>query len=326
MYVDDVRDDQDDLDDLERAEEDLPSDDDLGIGGDEDGVQDGDAEDGDEGEDGEEGEEGDAGTEDEDEPGSGHVPYNRFKSVNDRRKAAEEEAAALRAKLQNLEGGKAEPAAEQDQSDFVAKLKAKSEEIDRLEDELEEARLDADLDKVRELRRQIRAAQDEAADLRVEQREHTRLEKLRLQQAEQRAQAQKLVERSADLIARYPQLADDDAGGDAEARNAVIKIQQRLVKRGTPPIDALEEAAELWAEARGLQAAGRTGKATDKAKTRLEEARRRHADAERRQPPHTPGLGNARERKPAPSGGATYSEKEWEMLSQEERDAELGIA
>lgn len=334
--MDDVTEGQDDLEQEERAQEtqgdDMPSDDDLGIGG-EDEAEDA----GDEPDEEEEPEEVDD-EEDPDDAGATNfnakVPADRLRKAVTERNRLREQNAELEARLKALEGGGVDPgpaaptkeSVEAEADEYEAKIKAAQAEIDKLEDERDEALADAETDKARELRQKLNAKREEVAELKLERRDHLRSEAHRREQERLGAERNELLTRAAAVTKRYPQLADDDVGGDAAARDAVLKIQQRLVRNGTPPIEALEEAAEIWADARGIKDASRTAKAKNKGDARTAESRARHADAEARQPPHTRGLGNERERKPPGGTDRQYTDAEWERLSQDERDAELGLA
>ena len=216
------------------------------------------------------------------------IPKGRFNEVNERKKALEEEVAALRAMLE----AKAKP---EEPAEKPVDLKA-------LRRQATEALMDGDLDTYDNLQEQIETMLVTKAEERAEARARERME-------------QDSFARAADeLQSKYPVLHTET--GDPEAIAMVIDLRDSYIAKGVNMTKALVDAAEKVAKLYGNKEVTKDDPVSED--PRKKKAVERGVDANNRTPPQGGGVGN---RAQEPKSDATnIPQSKWEKLSQEERN------
>ncbi len=165
----------------------------------------------------------------EDEAGKGKIPYQRFKRVVDARKAAENQAAALRAQLAELRGpSKSESP--------VAKLQA---QLDPLYEQVEDARGQGKTKEAAKLQRQIDEISGQIRDIRTEE--------VSTRKALEVAVNTEYATYVTEVETRFPKLnPDDDVEFDEDLAEEIREVTEGLMAKGRTPKAALEKAVALF--------------------------------------------------------------------------------
>ncbi len=210
----------------------------------------------------------------------GGVPPERFNEVNEKRKAAEEEAARLRAENEALKAAQAaaaaQPASAQPSAPAASapasEPAAVAVDIKALNKEAADALLEGDTERYAELQQQIMAEVDRAATERALQT---------INERNARSEIDAVVQR---MEATYPVLASDGSG-DPAAISAVIARRDSYIAQGMKTAAALEKAAgEIGALFSGTSAPSSAG-SNPPADPRPAAAVRRASEVAGSQPP-----------------------------------------
>lgn len=238
------------------------------------------------------------------------IPYDRFREVNEAKKAAAERVAELEQQVAQMAP----------QAQRAAELEAINAARPTNEAELTQA--------VKEARKKLREAEfddDEAAkeaaeealiaaeDARADARAHAK-EVARAQVESDRQYAQALTQ----VLTKYPDIKSNE-----EMEADVVAARDLRLKRGMSAKDALIEAADAVAKRWGLTSGAAPAQQTAKS-TRRERSLERHLDAAERQPSRTGPAGEGVRTRPA-AAGRQLTREEHERLSPEDLAAELGI-
>jgi len=243
------------------------------------------------------------------------IPYDRFREVNEKRKAAEDAAAANAERAAELERQNQEllvrAARPENDAELQAALKAAKKALDDAIYDGEAADREAAEDAVEKARQDI-------ADARAVAREDARRE------LERQNEHQRQVERATqayqdtykELIAQYPEIQTD-----ADLQSMMMAVRDRHVANGMPWDKALRDAVESVAAKVGMQPTGPANK-TATAKTRTQQSLDKHMDAARRIPPRNGPAGTgARQR----GSVDDMTREEYDKLPDADRNALLGI-
>jgi len=254
------------------------------------------------------------------------ITKNRFDRVNERRKAAEAEAAQLREILTNLSATHASdgrtdtttatetaPEARDFDKEFSAlQDKYDQGEIEEAEFRKEERKLireQAKADALKEIEPTLKELQQE--------RQNARIEKIK---AELSTEAAKAYE-------RYPFLNVESEDANKDAINAVMAERDSLIQAGIAPAKALRMAVNEVAPQYGeavTPAAAKTGKPADEVAARRAAARKAAGAAENAQPPQLGGTGNGARTQAAPKLSASVKDHEkWASIPEAERERSL---
>lgn len=252
------------------------------------------------------------------------IPYDRFREVNEAKKAAQERTQQLEQQL-----AQALPLAQR-----AAELEAINNAKPANDEQLAKAVMDAqkavrealfedDEEAIAKAEQALLVAQDARADARAaakdQAREEQRLER-EAQAAKQRAAAEQERVNAAYAVAleqvtrRYPSMR-----GDLEVEAAVVAKRDALIAEGVGVDKALIEAAESVAKRMNITPA--PGQAP--AKSRRERSLERHLDAAERQPSRNGPAGDGVRQRQA--GDHKLSREEYDRLPQADREVELGI-
>lgn len=247
------------------------------------------------------------------------VPYNRFKEVNDAKKAAQEAAeraerenAALRAELEASKRAEAVRAARPDNED---ELKQAIREAKR---KAEDARLDDDADALKAAEEAEIEAHQALAEARAEARRQVRERQAAEDDARKTAeqQAADLTIAANEVVEAYPEIATDEQ----LQRFVVAERDAQFEAGGVSMADALRNAADAVAKRMGLKGAAASGAST---KSPREQASiRKHAAAAAALPARS---GPAGEGQRARGPGQDLSADEYYRLPEDEKQALLGI-
>lgn len=180
-----------------------------------------------------------AGEQDEDvaKP-NGMIPKARFDEVNNAKKAAELREATLLAEINDLRKGVVKPDAP------AAEPVAASPEIASLEDEYNDALMDGDKDKAREIRMQINGMIEDNAVRKIDQRNT------------QATESQSITVAALAVIETYPEFNDASEHANAEAIDDLVALRDRYIVNGMKPAEAITKAAEKVAKLFDLAPAG----------------------------------------------------------------------
>lgn len=247
------------------------------------------------------------------------IPYDRFREVNEAKKAAQERAQQLEQELARV-APLAQRAAELEAVNAARPENdaALAKAVMDAQKKLRNALFDDDEASVDQAEAELLAAQDARADARAAAREAAREQQARQrseQSAQERADAAYAVALQ-DVIKRFPAIS-----GDAELEAMVVAARDLRVQQGAAGAQALVEAAESVAKRLNLQTAAAPAAA---AKSRRDRSLERHLDAAERQPSRTGPAGDGvRQRATA---GHNLSRDEYDRLSDADRAVELGIA
>lgn len=262
---------------------------------------------------------------------SSFVPVSRFNEINERRKAAEDEARQLREVLGNLTSPQARAAdttaaattpAEQAR-DFDKELDALQTRYD--DGELNDAEFKREERKL--LREQTRAEvlQEISPVINDVTAERDRLRSERVQA--------ELDQESAKAIERFPFLDSKAENANKEAITAVLAERDALIRAGIAVGKALRMAVNEVAPKFGAAAASAAAATKDgDGKTPDEVAARRRAGAaaaaakvEGTQPPQVAGVGNGpRTVSSTPLSASVKDHDKWEKIPEAERVKALG--
>lgn len=223
-----------------------------------------------------------------------YIPKARFNEVNEKRKALEEEVAALRAQL---EQGKEAP-------------KADTKDVKALRREATEALLEGDMDKYDVLQDQIEASMLSKAEERAVSRLSQRMEQEKFQQT------------AEVLVAKYPVL--DAETGDPEAIEMVVALRDAYIAKGMNMTQALVKAADKVGGMFGGGKPAETKSVEEKPDPRKQKAVLRGVETNNSLPNRGGGVGNrAQEPKQAVQ---SISQSEWDRMSPAEREKLLSAA
>lgn len=223
------------------------------------------------------------------------IPRARFDEVNAKLHAEREEVERLRAELAAAQQQK-EAQAESPPSDIKAMIR-----------EAKEAMMDGDLDKAAELEYKIQQETQRAAMAEAEQNVMRRMSERESQSA--------LSSTVSQIVAAYPFLDSASPDANADAIGDVIEWRDFYMAKGDPAHVAIQRATNKVAP---MYAA--VEPAPVKQDTRKAAALARNAiDSAAQAPANVAGVGN----RAAPSQPKVESQKDWEKLSDAEREALL---
>ena len=212
-----------------------------------------------------------------------------------------------RARAQALADELAALKAQQAQARQSADLGQLHDQIEKLNDEYEDLLMDGDKEKARQVRRQLQQLQSQYNEAtiatRTEEVRRATLTNVKYEQALDRLEAQ------------YPELNPNSDAFDHDRTVEVAELMEAFQLKGASKLDALNKAVKY---------VFRDVSATSAAPTpdrRAVEARKRAADANKRQPPQAAGLG-----KPSDAAGirgdgvdvGAMSQKAFESLTDEQ--------
>lgn len=196
-----------------------------------------------EGKDEEEGEGEKKGVKDEDAKGI-RIPKFRFDAVAARAKAAEERAAELEAKLQELQGLARQTPPSQQQPQEGKDLSPEQELEQKLADidaRMAQAIKDGEADIIPQLMAESRQAEKDFYLQQMEQVAKTNDQ----QTAEQIQEAARLDLILTQLEEQFPIFDENSDQYDQDANDKVLEVQQAYIAAGRSPSDALVEAVNL---------------------------------------------------------------------------------
>lgn len=238
------------------------------------------------------------------------IPYDRFREVNEAKKAATERAAQLEQQLAQM-APQAQRAAE---LEAINAAKPTNEaELTRAVKEARKRLREAEFDDDEAAKEAAEEALIAAEDARADARAHAK-EVARAQVESDRQYAQALTQ----VLTKYPDIKSNE-----EMEADVVAARDLRLKRGMSAKDALIEAADAVAKRWGLTSGAAPAQQTAKS-TRRERSLERHLDAAERQPSRTGPAGEGVRTRPA-AAGRQLTREEHERLSPEDLAAELGI-
>lgn len=202
------------------------------------------------------------------------IPKSRFDEALGKAKQREQ---ALLDEIEKLKGGQ--------QASATAKaVKDMRTEIDKLQDKYEDLILDGKKDEARKVRRQIDAMRDDLTEYQT----NTKSEAARKAAIDEMSYNAQL----AGYEAKYPALNPEHEDFDEDKTDEVATLLNAFVKAGQKRADALAKAVKYVLGA--PPAAGKGGdddKAKELADQRAAEARKKAADANKKQPPNAKDVG-----------------------------------
>ena len=202
------------------------------------------------------------------------IPKSRFDEALGKAKQREQ---ALLDEIEKLKGGQQASATAKAVKDMRAK-------IDELQDKYEDLILDGKKDEARKVRRQV----DELREELTEYQTSTKSEAARRAAIEEMGYNAQL----AGYEAKYPALNPEHEDFDEDKTDEVATLLSAFVKAGSKRADALAKAIKYVLGAPPSAKADDKDDATKKAaETRAAEARKKAADADKRQPPSGKGVG-----------------------------------
>lgn len=163
---------------------------------------------------------------------SAAIPKHRFDFVQQKRREAEERAAALEAEIAKLRDQPKEPPKPIDQV------------LAEMDLEIEKARLDGDAEKAAQLRGEQRRIEMQI----VEQRSSQSGEQM-VTQAQEMQRLNELIDK---LEATYPQFVEGDAAYDKDLVDEVLDLHSAYIAKGMPPSMAMAKASSYVLRANGL--------------------------------------------------------------------------
>lgn len=240
---------------------------------------------------------------DEQQAGNGRqqrVPYDRFRQVNDELKKEREERIRMEERLKLLEeqrGGK----------DGDKKQQPKAFDFDAAEDAYQDAVLEGDKEKARQIRAEIRAEEIRIAEAKAEERIQVR-ETLR-----------RVDEVTAKAYEKYPFLNHESKEADKEAIDEVVEWRNFYHAKGDSWDKALQKAVDkvgkLYAP-KEEPPAKKSDDGDDKKGRNVVDIKQRNAGVEKKIPPATTGTSGSREPR---VDLAKLGDKEWADLSETEK-------
>lgn len=202
------------------------------------------------------------------------IPKARFDEALGKAKQREQ---ALLDEIEKLKGGQ--------QASATAKaVRDMRDEIDKLQDKYEDLILDGKKDEARKVRRHVEALRDELSEYQT----NTKSEAARRAAIDEMSYNAQL----AGYEAKYPALNPEHADFDEDKTDEVATLLNAFVKSGQKRADALAKAVKYVLGA--PPAAGKGGdedKAKELADQRAAEARKKAADANKKQPPNGKDIG-----------------------------------
>ena len=194
------------------------------------------------------------------------IPKSRFDEALGKAKQREQ---ALLDEIEKLKGGQ--------QASATAKaVKDMRAEIDKLQDKYEDLILDGKKEEARKVRRQVEALRDELSEYQT----NTKSEAARKAAIDEMSYNAQL----AGYEAKYPALNPEHEDFDEDKTNEVATLLNAFVKAGQKRADALAKAVKYV-----LGAPPAAGK--ELADQRAAEARKKAADANKKQPPNAKDVG-----------------------------------
>lgn len=202
------------------------------------------------------------------------IPKSRFDEALGKAKQREQ---ALLDEIEKLKGGQ--------QASATAKaVREMRDEIDKLQDKYEDLILDGKKDEARKVRRQVEELRDELSEYQT----NTKSEAARKAAIDEMSYNAQL----AGYEAKYPALNPEHEDFDEDKTDEVATLLNAFVKAGQKRADALAKAVKYVLGA--PPAAGKGGdddKAKELADQRAAEARKKAADANKKQPPNGKDVG-----------------------------------
>lgn len=165
------------------------------------------------------------------------IPKSRFDEVNERRKDAERRLAEMQKQQQGETQGETQPEID---FDFNAK-----------EDEYQDAVLEGDKDKAKNIRAEIREAEGRLYEQRAQ--------KNAKQTVEQSSEQQKLRTQIVEAQAEYPELDSNDNNFNQEANNEAMDLFESYKARGYAPSEAMSRAVDRTSRLYGLTPLSKRG-------------------------------------------------------------------
>ena len=202
------------------------------------------------------------------------IPKSRFDEALGKAKQREQ---ALLDEIEKLKGGQ--------QASATAKaVRDMRTEIDKLQDKYEDLILDGKKDEARKVRRHVEALRDELSEYQT----NTKSEAARKAAIDEMSYSAQL----AGYEAKYPALNPEHEDFDEDKTDEVATLLNAFVKAGQKRADALAKAVKYVLGT--PPAAGKGGdddKAKELADQRAAEARKKAADANKKQPPNGKDIG-----------------------------------
>ena len=202
------------------------------------------------------------------------IPKSRFDEALGKAKQREQ---ALLDEIEKLKGG-------QQASSAAKAVRDMRTEIDKLQDKYEDLILDGKKEEARKVRRHVEALRDELSEYQT----NTKSEAARKAAIDEMSYNAQL----AGYEAKYPALNPEHEDFDEDKTDEVATLLNAFVKAGQKRADALAKAVRYVLGA--PPAAGRGGdddKAKGMAEQRAAEARKKAADANKKQPPNAKDVG-----------------------------------
>lgn len=175
------------------------------------------------------------------------IPKHRFDFVQQKRREAEERAAALEAELSQL---KKQPAQD------TAPRKGIDEVLAEMDLQIAQATLDGDAEKVAQLRGHQRRIELSVIEQRAAQ--------IGDQTVTQATEMQRLNEVIDKLESMYPQFVEGDTKYDKDLVDEVLDMHSAFVAKGTPPSQAMAKASAYVLRAHGMLGGGSAPPAEEK--------------------------------------------------------------
>lgn len=202
------------------------------------------------------------------------IPKSRFDEALGKAKQREQ---ALLDEIEKLKGGQ--------QASATAKaVKDMRTEIDKLQDKYEDLILDGKKDEARKVRRQVEELRDELSEYQT----NTKSEAARKAAIDEMSYNAQL----AGYEAKYPALNPEHEDFDEDKTDEVATLLNAFVKAGQKRADALAKAVKYVLGAPSAPTkGGDDDKAKELAEQRAAEARKKAADANKKQPPNAKDVG-----------------------------------
>lgn len=201
------------------------------------------------------------------------IPKSRFDEALGKAKQREQ---ALLDEIEKLKGGQQASATAKAVKDMRAK-------IDELQDKYEDLILDGKKEEARKVRRQVEALRDELSEYQT----NTKSEAARRAAIDEMSYNAQL----AGYEAKYPALNPEHEDFDEDKTNEVATLLNAFVKAGQKRTDALAKAVKYVLGAPPAADKGGDDKVKELADQRAAEARKKAADANKKQPPDGKNVG-----------------------------------
>ena len=201
------------------------------------------------------------------------IPKARFDEALGKAKQREQ---ALLDEIEKLKGG-------QHASATAKAVRDMRDEIDKLQDKYEDLILDGRKDEARKVRRHVEALRDELSEYQT----NTKSEAARRAAIDEMSYNAQL----AGYEAKYPALNPEHEDFDEDKTDEVAVLLDAFVKSGQKRADALAKAVKYVLGAPPAAGKGGDDKAKELADQRAVEARKKAAEANKRQPPSGKNVG-----------------------------------